>query len=320
MSRITDEPIRSVVAYLRAQRSEAGFNFETVLASLEELDEFALRKQVPNAWQRVSGNLSAFAELREDFAKSAGDQFLTARWEVINAIHKFVTDRTANSSPTRLRSFFDRLQEEFDLTVVTLNYDDLIDQAGQWYDGFDGDGTFDLAGFNRKAIRHSAVLLHLHGSVRFGYRAHRYNPPGERRFDIVKHGRAEEALRSIPQRSGEIAGPAPIISGENKDKWMTRRCVPFGYYYNAFINCALDCPRLIVIGYGSNDLHVNSWLADDAHHRIHGFNKRMVLIDNDPKLRTQHVKRALIFGGNDGNFPPQDPAQVEEIIDSLRHP
>jgi hypothetical protein len=37
---ISDEPIRSVVAWLHTQRDNDGFNFETVLACLEELDEF----------------------------------------------------------------------------------------------------------------------------------------------------------------------------------------------------------------------------------------------------------------------------------------
>jgi hypothetical protein len=41
---ICDEPIRSVVDRLRAQRTEGNFNFETVLAALEELDEFSVRK------------------------------------------------------------------------------------------------------------------------------------------------------------------------------------------------------------------------------------------------------------------------------------
>ena len=164
---IQEEPIRSVVEYLRNQRTRGGFTFETILASLEELDEFSLRKRVPNAWQRVGGHLSAFAELLPDFAKSVGvlgspqeSVFMDARWKLAGGLSEFVNGKTANSSPARLKAFLDRLREEFDLTVVTLNYDDLIDRAGDWYDGFEPAssstefGAFDFAGFRRQVTTH----------------------------------------------------------------------------------------------------------------------------------------------------------------------
>src|SRR5271169_1280419 len=66
---IEEEPIRSVVNRLRDQRTERNFNFETVLAALEELDEFSVRQRAPTAWERIGGQLSAFAELLPSFAK-----------------------------------------------------------------------------------------------------------------------------------------------------------------------------------------------------------------------------------------------------------
>jgi hypothetical protein len=124
---ISEEPVRSVVQYLRDQRTRGGFNFETVLASLEELDEFSVRQQVPNAWQRVGGHLSAFAELLPDFAKAVGvfgapreSVFWGARRKLAGGLSEFVNGKTANSSPMRLEAFFNQLREEFDLTVVTL--------------------------------------------------------------------------------------------------------------------------------------------------------------------------------------------------------
>jgi hypothetical protein len=99
---------------------------------------------------------------------------------------------------------------------------------------------------------------------------------------------------------------------------MTRACVPFGYYYNTFINSVNNCPRLLLAGYSAADLHVNSWLED--HHRVHRFAKRMVLINNAKDVQTQHITRALVFGGSDGNFPPHDPRQIREIINGLKSP
>jgi hypothetical protein len=80
--------------------------------------------------------------------------------------------------------------------------------------------------------------------------------------------------------------------------------------------CWANCPRLLLAGYSAADLHVNSWLED--HHRVHGSAKRKVLIDNAKDVQTQHIPRALVFGGSDGDFPPHDPEQIQEIIDGLK--
>ena len=80
--------------------------------------------------------------------------------------------------------------------------------------------------------------------------------------------------------------------------------------------CWANCPRLLLAGYSAADLHVNSWLED--HHRVHGSAKRKVLINNAKDVQTQHIPRALVFGGSDGDFPPHDPEQIQEIIDGLK--
>ncbi len=315
---IEEEPIRLVITRLREQRSEGNFNFETVLAALEELDEFQVRRRLPTAWQRIAGHLSAFAELLPELSDAEDHSFLIARTRLVGRIKNFVIEQTANASAAALQAFFDRLKAAFDLTVLTLNYDDLIDRAGDWYDGFGMSapphncGEFDFSGFPAQSTTHPAVLLHLHGSVRFDF------PPWlpGYRGEIVRHAAARMGMGSTLQPPQGIAQPSPIIAGEGKDRWMTRACVPFGYYYNAFVRTLHTCPRLLIGGYGAQDLHVNSWLED--HHRVHGNNKRMVLIDNSPQVKTQHIPRALVFGGTDGNFPPQDPKQIREIIDGLK--
>jgi hypothetical protein len=101
--RIPDEPIWSVVAWLRTQRGKDGFNFETVLACLEELDEFSLREKVPQAWDRIGGVLSAFADFKADFATQAKGSFLTARWDLINGLSHFVIAQTRNSQLEHLK-------------------------------------------------------------------------------------------------------------------------------------------------------------------------------------------------------------------------
>jgi SIR2-like domain len=314
-----DEPIRAVVNRLRDQRSDGNWNFETVLAALEELDEFSLRKRCPTVWPRIGGPLSAFAELLPDFVNAAGNSFLVVRTQLIGRIKKFVIDGTTNASAARLKAFFDLLKAEFDLTIVTLNYDDLIDRAGEWYDGFclpiapAKFSTFDFSGFRDRSAQDPAVLMHLHGSVRFDFPP--FSPEPSASGEIIQYNAPRE-LHAMLKPPGGIAQPTPIIAGDGKDRWMTRACVPFGYYYNAFINTVQTCPRILVAGYGFGDLHVNSWLKEE-HPRIHGTRRRIVHIDPAaPKL--PRTLECLTLAGDDGKFPPQKPSQIQEIIDYFK--
>jgi hypothetical protein len=313
---IKEEPIRSVVDRLREQRTEGNFNFETVIAALGDLDEFSVRKRCPTTWPRIGGHLSAFAEFLSAFVRVADKSFMAARLQLIGRIKDFVIQRTAEASPM-LKAFFDQLRAEFDLTVVTLNYDDLMDRTGEWYDGFnqpvapDRFGTFDFSGFPRQSIEHPAVLLHLHGSVRFNL------PPWRlRNGDIVRHLEPVRGLGSTLNPPGGIVQPIPIVAGDGKDQWMTRACVPFGYYYNAFVNAAHACPRLLVAGYGAGDLHVTSWL-DEEYPRVHGTERRIVHI-NPALPKGLRTLECLTLGGDDGYFPPQDRDRIQEVVDFLK--
>jgi SIR2-like domain len=314
---IDDEPIRSVVARLREQRIEGNFNFETVLAALEDLDDFSVRKNHPTAWASIGGYLAAFADYLPDFTPAADKSFLSARTQVIGRIKNFVISRTAEASPDVLRVFFDQLKTVFDLTVVTLNYDDLIDRAGDWYDGFsvpanaDDAGTFDFAGFPKQSAQHPAVLMHLHGSVRFGFP--RFSPEPPREGEVVRYGRPVHGLQATLHPPGGIAQPTPIIAGDGKDRWMTRACVPFGYYYSAFINTIQACPRVLVAGYGAGDQHVNSWLREE-YPRLHGARRRLVHI-NSALLKLPEIDECLNLRGDEGRFPSVDaPFQARENV------
>lgn len=314
--RIPDEPIRTIVKCLDAQRGKDGFDFETVLACLEELDEFDLRRKHPQAWEFVGGILSAFAEVRPNLASLTG--FFVARLKLINSVSEIFVRKTGTSSSDQLQAFFDQLKNEFDLTVVTLNYDDMIDRAaeGVWYDGFEPSGRagdpfriFGATNFRRRSMEHSAVLLHLHGSVRFGF-----GPDGGA-SEIVKYASGAEALKSVIYPSSGVAPRhAPIISGQHKDRWMTTVCVPFGYYHNALVNTVCECPRLLVAGYSCRDRHINAWISEE-HRRIHGHARRLVWID--PGFPAISIPSLLALRGTEGNFPPAD-THTGQIISHLK--
>ena len=103
------------------------------------------------------------------------------------------------------------------------------------------------------------LLVHLHGSVRFGYSLGEIVP--------VKYSDVQAALASIEgtrvgqkYSAGQIVSASPIISGLSKAAKLVHNPQPFGYYYRTFIDSVLDSERLLVIGYGARDDHINVWL------------------------------------------------------------
>ena len=117
---------------------------------LRNLTSSAFARAIPRRGRASAATSQRSRTGCPDFASVADKSFLSARAKVIGQIKNFVIDRTAKSSPDKLKNFFDQLRTVFDLTVVTLNYDDIIDRAGEWYNGFDKStrandaGAFDL--------------------------------------------------------------------------------------------------------------------------------------------------------------------------------
>lgn len=120
-------------------------------------------------------------------------------------------------------------------------------------------GPFDARAFDGWRDAKQPVLVHLHGSIRFG--------PQQQGLGLAKYSDAKSAGQRIEwtrtgdyYSAGQIVSGAPIISGLNKVAKLSHNPEPFGYYYRAFIDALLGSERLLVIGYGGRDDHVNTWL------------------------------------------------------------
>jgi hypothetical protein len=204
-----------------------------------------------------------------------------ARQSIISAIHAEIHNRSLNlPKDLALYKLIADLCEEFRLTLFTLNYDDLIDRGcPTGFDGFVADRenstsgayweahSFDARVFDLWRDSMEPVLVHLHGSVRFG--------PSRQGFDLVKYSSsaaAGEAIQSVSRSDkssgGQIVSSDSIISGLNKAARLTLNPIPYGYYYRALIDSLLSNERLLVIGYGAADEHVNTWL--EQFHLRHG--------------------------------------------------
>jgi hypothetical protein len=127
--------------------------------------------------------------------------------------------------------FFETLRSKFALRIYTLNYDTSVDDCGSWEDGY-RDGNSDGAEFSRASLLAAyehprQVLVHLHGSILFGYK--------KRQVGMVKYPGWNEAVESYtkyrgprPDISGELFEPGPIISGLRKSDKLNS--TPYGFY------------------------------------------------------------------------------------------
>jgi SIR2-like protein len=183
--------------------------------------------------------------------------------------HLNIQDRTIRHAAGLIR----RLCREFIVTIVTLNYDDLIERAVEehFVDGFSKDA---VALFDPIRLRDEGgtKLIHLHGSIRFG------SQQLEHRGRIVKYLSSQHVVdvgqrgwisfQVDPTQSGDLVFVGPIITGLRKlDKATVS---PFGYYQLAAIEALSTNRRLVVIGYGGRDLYLTSWIRECLARHGHG--------------------------------------------------
>jgi SIR2-like domain len=257
---------------------EKHVDFELVLHALEELEPIGNLENFGNVHPQFRPVLSAFTEISQTLSFiNDGDLLRTVRRAVIEQIYEAVIDRSQIKDlavRAALNLFIRIIECHFQIAVFNLNYDDVVDGAHlSWLDGFIYEKdvppeereyrpqTFESRLFDQWQTSSEPLLAHPHGSVRFGYSS------GE--FGLCKYRNAQVALSSIQETTvsdkysgGRILSPTPIISGLGKSAKLIENPRPFGYYYRALIDALLGCERLLVIGYGGRDDHINTWLKE----------------------------------------------------------
>jgi len=277
-------------------------DFELVLHAIEQLEVVIASSKEPRRVDRYRAVLSAFLQLdrRFDLLKDT-TLFSAVRTQIVTEIYRSMTDAPVDHFPSApaLHQFIANLKDEFRLRVFTLNYDDIVDGASKsWFDGFthqveqsQGGGVWQANAFDARAFMNwrdaaGPLLVHLHGSVRFGYLR---EGPG-----TAKYSHSHAALESIENTrvsenysAGAIVSAWPIISGLSKPAKLAHNPEPFGHYYKAFIDSALECERLLVVGYGGRDDHINVWL--DQYANIHGNTRKVAWICKLPGTSVGHM-------------------------------
>ena len=244
------------------ERYGGGYNFEVVLSALEETLPFSEADML----HTPTATIRSVATLANWDPRVMRDVLEMVNHAVLVAIEESMA-RMDDSALASSRAFFDQLAHSFRIVHSDLNYDQCSAHSyrtGIADDGFRGLGfpkTFDPREFARSDAR--VLLMHLHGSALYRYRD-----------GFIKV--AETGSRTLPTAVERLDGLRynAIISGTRKLEQFA--VLPFLSYYQRFTNAILANPRLLIIGYGGGDVHLNTYLS--LFREVHREDARVVWI------------------------------------------
>lgn len=195
---------------------------------------------------------SVGVDLLQDVGNAAVDALVT---ELRKKCIDSVTARATQFA--QLRALLTVLQEAFEISIVTLNYDNILRRALSGLEtGFDDKGEFDERRlFNRKEW---SCLLHLHGSVHFD-QVVSANDLHEIHWqdDLSAAFQSNAGGRSGHTSTEGATFPTSIIvAGYGKTTQILRR--PFRTYYSELDRLVASCDALLFAGYGFGDVHLNT--------------------------------------------------------------
>ena len=155
-----------------------------------------------------------------------------------------------------LKGLFDKLNNEFEIAVVTLNYDNVILQTmPDLKTGFSPTGDFLPNEIIRSSDWH--FCYHLHGSVHFDMKGdeidmHRIKWNNDLNSTFMQNSSGRNS--QLTNESVDVI-TSNIIAGYNKTNQIIR--YPFSLYYSDMIRKVNEADGFIFMGYGFNDYHLN---------------------------------------------------------------
>ncbi len=160
-------------------------------------------------------------------------------------------------------AFAAEIADEFGVAIYNLNYDGTHDDALPGInDGFGRDPEEeDLQRFSARKFFQSGGtrFAHVHGSTRF--RVSRVTADGASEYGVVKINPSSPPAKPLVSwaesktQAGDFALIGSIVTGLRKaDKTLSQ---PYASYAHALETELQSAARVLIIGYGGSDLHVN---------------------------------------------------------------
>lgn len=282
------EFLKQIADAVDASASPSIANFEDYLHAVETSQAIA-RGLDPHCGWPFKPSLIAFdPKVDEKWL----DDFLLIQAEeaIIGTVGDEIIDYAKRFDPSSqpwFRDFWLQATQKCRWDLATTNYDDSIETCLDPDDWIDGYLPLDpgLRRFDAVALHQSGKtrLLHLHGSIYFGYP--RFCDPNRFMFedhfeDLYRYDDPAAARKTWFGRSThdaqshDVAIAGPIITGLRKsDKTL---CYPYDQYQAAFRHATITSPRLLVAGYSFCDQHINHVIHRMT--RLHKQDRRIVLV------------------------------------------
>lgn len=266
----------------------SAINFETILHLIEELYAFQVsrlkddsNKDFDPKFKGVKPSILKLKDMVQNDLEELGLPiyphlariYYHLLQEIIDELAPFALDNNNQGMLSFYLNFIQRYfpDDKYIKRVYSLNYDSWLNTHKGYYDGFNSSGEFDSPNVMNNFGKNCNYSLH--GSVFWdfstdGKRFHRIN-------DVT--GIANQSVSSDFPITREPIIPSPIISGYNKSHRLNYS--PYSQLYYAFQTDLINCDKLIIIGYGFSDNHINSL--------FNNYNGKVFIVDyfdqNDPQ-------------------------------------
>lgn len=261
-------------------------NFEHILAALEDLEAISSTQQNKKV-DDFRTVIAPFVMISQSHPMFSQPIFLhIAIEELVKLISKIFQMKLAQiaNPEAETKTFFEGLRNDFRVSVFNLNYDNLLELSGfPLQDGFIDDRgdfkEFSIKGFQDALSTGKELHCHLHGSLLYGYSRRATDLMSQ----LVKYPNPASALLALEGigvsgtnvKGSDVTG-RPLISGFNKLSKLHYSAAPYRAYFRAFGDCLARSKRLLIVGYGGYDDHINFLIREYL--SKHGQDKRVAYI------------------------------------------
>ena len=237
-------------------------NYEEIAYIILEL--YALKSKYINYYFR------GFVDIKKEFENYAESDFKDLYKKIVEIVRKEITEKSLkysnekNTDFEKIKKFYLNLDKEFDVGIVTTNYDTFLfdlfsnkkisNKSEKYFYGFKKNGEFTKKGvLERKRWK---FLYHLHGSI--------YNILTKKKFDTViewqknleKNEDAETYFSKTLRDGNKLMIPQSLVVGYGKQSQILYD--PYKTFFAKLNDLVYQSCGVIFIGYGFNDIHLNA--------------------------------------------------------------
>ncbi len=296
---VNDVYYRLMDTYPHSESSKPDVTFEHIFHVLEMLRSYGTvwknKCKDPKMFPPFASFTDVIKGLTIDYSlisKVVFDKFITQILDIVGGYDKEF--RTNIEKHKWYKDFFVHFGCENMGDFFNLNYDTTIEESirGKYEDGYEEEPKQPFQRFNPRKFSEKATNLstvnHLHGCINYDFPTYKnvnkdvYKYRTDDRFKNSYFSVAEDPFYKSRQIRTDVSALneaiyylSPIITGLHKLEKLN--CIPFDFYHANLINCIINSPRLVIIGYGFGDSYCNQII--ERMNLLHRKEKRIVLID-----------------------------------------